>query len=58
MIAEMLIRKEITEIDEIDNFFHPNLSNMHDPFLYKDMKKATERIISAIEKKELITGYK
>lgn len=57
MIAEMLIRKEITEIDDIEEFFHPNLNNLHDPFLYKDMKKATERIISAIDNKELITIY-
>lgn len=57
MIAEMLIRKDLTNIDEINNFFQPDLNMMHDPFLYKDMKKATKRIISAIEKKELITIY-
>ncbi|MCD6177226.1 MAG: single-stranded-DNA-specific exonuclease RecJ [Candidatus Cloacimonetes bacterium] len=57
MIAEMLIRKELTEIDDIEEFFHPNFSNMHDPFLYKDMEKATDRIILAIERKELITVY-
>ncbi|MCK5050129.1 MAG: single-stranded-DNA-specific exonuclease RecJ [Candidatus Cloacimonetes bacterium] len=57
MIAEMLIRKELIKIKEIKEFFHPDLINMHDPFIFKDMKKATERIISAIEKKELITIY-
>ena len=57
MIAEMLIRKELIEIGDIEEFFHPDLNNMHDPFLYKDMKKATERIISAIDNKELITIY-
>ena len=57
MIAEMLIRKELIEIDDIEEFFHPDLNNMHDPFLYKDMKKATERIKLAIDKKELITIY-
>jgi len=57
MIAEMLIRKELTKIDDIEEFFHPNFSNMHDPFLYKDMEKATDRIILAIERKELITVY-
>ena len=57
MIAEMLIKKEIVDIEKIKKFFEPNLSNMHDPFLYRDMKKATERIISAIEKKEIITIY-
>jgi len=57
MIAEMLIRKELFEIDDIEEFFHPDLNNMHDPFLYRDMKKTTERIISAIDNKELITIY-
>lgn len=57
MIAEMLVRKELTDIDEIKDFFQPDLKNMHDPFLYKDMRKAAERIISAIKNKELITIY-
>ena len=57
MIAEMLIRKELINIEEIKEFFHPDLNNMHDPFLYKDMKNATERIILAINNKELITIY-
>ncbi|MCF7857769.1 MAG: single-stranded-DNA-specific exonuclease RecJ [Candidatus Cloacimonetes bacterium] len=57
MIAEMLIRKNITNLTDIDDFFNPDLNNMHDPFIFEDMKKATERIISAIEKKELITIY-
>ena len=57
MIAEMLIKKELTSIEDIEEFFNPNLNNMHDPFLYVDMIKATERVISAIDKKELITIY-
>jgi len=57
MIAEMLIKKELTSIKDIEEFFNPNLNNMHDPFLYVDMIKATERVISAIDKKELITIY-
>jgi single-stranded-DNA-specific exonuclease len=57
MIAEMLVRKGISEIDEINNFFHPNLQNVHDPFIFKDMKVAVERIIRAIKDQELITIY-
>ncbi|OPX29097.1 MAG: hypothetical protein B1H06_02075, partial [Candidatus Cloacimonas sp. 4484_143] len=45
MIAEMLIRKGLTELDEINSFFHPDLQNVHDPFIFKDMKVAVERII-------------
>ncbi|RLC52184.1 MAG: single-stranded-DNA-specific exonuclease RecJ, partial [Candidatus Cloacimonadota bacterium] len=57
MIAEMLIRKGLTELDEINSFFHPDLQNVHDPFIFKDMKVAVERIIRAIKDQELITIY-
>lgn len=36
---------------------HDYDNNTHDPFLLKDMKKAVERILSAIDKKEKIVIY-
>jgi single-stranded-DNA-specific exonuclease len=57
LIAEMLIRKEITDIEEIRKFFSPSLDNVFDPFLFKDMDKAVERIIKSIQNQELITIY-
>lgn len=57
MISEMLVRRGIVDLDNIRNFFNPDLKNVHDPFIFKDMKKAVERIISAINQKELITIY-
>ena len=57
MIAEMLICKGITDPVEIDSFFNPSLDNVFDPFIFKDMKKAVERIIRAINKDEMITIY-
>ena len=57
MIAEMLVRKDLTEHDEIERFFKPNLDNVCDPFLFKDMKKAVGRIIKAINNNEKITIY-
>ena len=57
MIAEMLVRKGFTEKEEIISFFEPDLSNCHDPFLFKDMEKAVQRILKAIEAKEKITIY-
>lgn len=57
MIAEMLVRRQITDPAEIADFFEPSLSRVHDPFIFKDMEKAVQRIISAIENKELITIY-
>ncbi|MBN1327185.1 MAG: single-stranded-DNA-specific exonuclease RecJ [Candidatus Cloacimonetes bacterium] len=57
LIAEMLIRKGITESEEIRKFFYPSLDDVSDPFIFRDMEKAAERIIQAIDRKELITIY-
>ncbi len=57
MIAEMLIRKDLTDVDEITKFFNPSLDDTFDPFLFPDMEKAVDRILKAIEDKEFITIY-
>lgn len=57
MIAEMLIRKGLASLEEIQRFFNPSLDNVADPFIFKDMKKAVLRIIDAINNKELIYIY-
>ncbi len=57
MIAEMLVCKGITDPVEINNFFNPSLDDVFDPFIFKDMKKAVERIIRAINKEEMIMIY-
>ena len=49
MIAEMLIRKNLTTKEEIDKFFNPGLDDVYDPFIFHDMEKAVSRIIKAIE---------
>lgn len=57
LIAELLIRRELKDIDEINTFFDPTPEQMHDPFLFCDMQKAASRVIKAIENKEQITIY-
>ena len=57
MIAEMLVYKGITDTVEINNFFNPSLDDVFDPFIFKDMEKAVERIIRAINKEEMIMIY-
>ena len=42
------------ETKKAKQFFRPQISDLHDPFLMKDMDKAVNRILSAIEKKEKI----
>ncbi len=57
LIAEMLVRRGLNNLKEIQSFFHPSLDHANDPFLFRDMEKAVDRVIRAIQNKELITIY-
>lgn len=57
IVAELLYRKGLITIEEIDAFLHPRLDGLIDPFLFPDMEKAVQRIIQAIDKGEKITIY-
>jgi single-stranded-DNA-specific exonuclease len=41
----------------IREFFDPQISDLHDPYLMPDMEKAVERILIAREKKERIVIF-
>ena len=56
-IASLLISRGITNFDEAKDFFRPNPSSLHDPYLMKDMDKAVSRIQSALTKNERILVY-
>lgn len=56
-LVELLHQRGITTFEEAKSFFRPNLSQIHDPFLMKDMDKAVERIFTAFEKNERILVY-
>ncbi len=56
-IAELLAQRGINNYDEAKSFFRPSLDELHDPFLLKDMDKATDRILQAIDNKENIMIY-
>ncbi len=56
-LAELLMQRDINTFAEARAFFRPELSDLHDPFLMKDMDKAVVRVINAIEKKEKILVY-
>ena len=57
LIAQVLVNRGIVEEKEIQVFLNPTRNDFTDPFLMKDMDKATERIIEAINKKEKIIIY-
>lgn len=55
--ATLLFQRNISEFEEARSFFRPNLKELHDPFLMKDMDKAIDRILSALENNEKILVY-
>ncbi len=57
-LCKILVQRGIDTYDKAKDFFRPQLSHLHDPFLMKDMEKAVLNILSAIEqhKKILVFG--
>ena len=56
-LATLLVQRGITNYEEAKTFFRPSLSQLHDPFLMKDMDKAVERVIGAINNGEKVLIY-
>ena len=56
-LATLLVQRGITTYDEAKTFFRPDLSQLHDPFLMKDMDKAVERVLRAINNGEKLLVY-
>ncbi|MBC7390148.1 MAG: single-stranded-DNA-specific exonuclease RecJ [Opitutaceae bacterium] len=56
-LATILVQRGIQNFDQAKAFFRPDISELHDPFLMKDMQKAIDRIVYAIENKEKILIY-
>ncbi|MFH0780214.1 MAG: single-stranded-DNA-specific exonuclease RecJ [Parcubacteria group bacterium] len=52
--AQLLYNRGLKNESDALKFFNPDYNQLHDPFLFKDMAKAVERILSAIENKEKI----
>lgn len=55
--AGLLVQRGIETYEEAKTFFRPMLSDLHDPFLMKDMDKAVARIEQAIEAGENILVF-
>ena len=57
LVAQLLLQRGVTSYDEAKKFFRPQLSDLHDPFLMKDMELAVKRIENAILANENILIY-
>jgi len=56
-LANILAQRGISTFDLAKDFFRPSLSQLHDPFLMKDMDKAISRIEQALKNNEKILIY-
>ena len=56
-ICKLLAQRGVTSSEETEKFFKPLMSDLHDPFLMKDMQKAVDRLNAAIGAKEKIMIY-
>ena len=56
-IARLLVLRGMKTPDDVKAFFSPSLSQMHDPFLMRDMEKAVGRLNQALGAKEKIMVF-
>jgi single-stranded-DNA-specific exonuclease len=57
VLCKILVQREIDTFEKAKNYFRPQLSQLHDPFLMKDMDKAVERILKAVNDNEKILVF-
>ncbi|MCO5281798.1 MAG: DHH family phosphoesterase [Chitinophagales bacterium] len=53
-ILKILIQRGVETFDEAKSFFRPDLKQLHNPFLMKDMHRAVARISKAVKQNEKI----
>ncbi len=57
VLAGLLLERGISTADEAKQFFRPQLTELHDPFLFRDMRTAVDRLNRALGRKERILVY-
>jgi single-stranded-DNA-specific exonuclease len=54
VIARLLCQRGLGDPDAARRFLHPELTQLHDPFLLTDMREAVDRLLAAIARAEPI----
>jgi len=57
VICQILVQRGIETFDSAKQYFRPQLTDLHDPWLMKDMEKAVQRIFEAFDRKEKILVF-
>ena len=58
VLSGILVQRGVSSFEEARDFFRPDLKDLHDPFLMKDMDLAVDRLRKAIHNKEKIEMFK
>ncbi|MBT3413051.1 MAG: single-stranded-DNA-specific exonuclease RecJ [Candidatus Jacksonbacteria bacterium] len=55
LVQKLLAARGITSAEDVEEFSNPTFKeSLHDPFLFKDMKKACKHILKAVKKQQSI----
>src|SRR5215472_1062932 len=57
ILCRILVQRGIETFQQARDFFRPQLGELHDPWLMKDMGKAVDRITTALSTGEKILIY-
>lgn len=57
LLAQLLLNRGITTSAEVSSFFAPELHDLHDPFLMRDMEAAVTRLAQAMDNGERVLVY-
>ncbi|MGB0837569.1 MAG: single-stranded-DNA-specific exonuclease RecJ [Flavobacteriaceae bacterium] len=57
VLAGLMVQRGLTTFDKAKAFFNPDLADLHDPFLMKDMDLAVARILKALEQGEKVMVF-
>lgn len=57
VLCDILVQRGVETFEEAREFFRPDLSKLHSPWLMKDMEKAVSRIIHAVTISEKILVF-
>ena len=57
LLAQILLNRGIDSDEKVKKFLHPDINDLYDPFLFKDMEIAVDSILESIKNNEHITIY-
>ena len=57
IISRILTSRNILNADEARRYLSPSLNDLHSPFLLKDMRRAVDRTLQAVYRREKITVF-